>query len=100
MKTIDQRAAGQSSVLRCAIAASRPTPTARQQRPSRGAPPGRPREVDPYSNRVTLMKTKPTSPNSPREKIPFEVTPLVPYLTRYVETSAAAADHDAAMALK
>jgi hypothetical protein len=57
-------------------------------------------KVDPYTNRVTLMKTKAVSPNSPREKMPFEVTPLVPYLTRYVETSVAAATHEAAVALK
>ena len=45
-------------------------------------------KLDPYTNRVTLMKTKPISPNSPREKMPFEVTPLVPYLTHYVESAA------------
>jgi hypothetical protein len=45
------------------------------------------------------MKTKPSSPNSPREKMPFEVTPLVPYLTRYVETAGKSADADAALAL-
>jgi hypothetical protein len=30
--------------------------------------------------------------------MPFEVTPLVPYLTRYVEVSAAQADSDATIA--
>jgi hypothetical protein len=52
-------------------------------------------KLDPYTNRVTLMKTKPSSPNSPREKMPFEVTPLVPYLTRYVETAGKSADSNA-----
>jgi len=56
-------------------------------------------KLDPYTNRVTLMKTKPASPNSPREKMPFEVTPLMPYLTRYVETAGKTADADAAVAL-
>lgn len=56
-------------------------------------------KLDPYTNRVTLMKTKPTAPNSPREKMPFEVTPLVPYLTRYVETARGSTDTDAAGAL-
>jgi hypothetical protein len=55
-------------------------------------------KLDPYTNRITLMKTKPTSPNSAREQMPFEVTPLVPYLTRYVET-AGKADADAALVL-
>lgn len=48
-------------------------------------------KLDPYTNRVTLMKTKAASPSSPREKMPFEVTPLVPYLTRYTEPAAAQA---------
>lgn len=56
-------------------------------------------KLDPYTSRVALMKTKPSSPNSPREKMPFEVTPLVPYLTRYVETAGKSADADAALAL-
>lgn len=42
-------------------------------------------KLDPYSDGVTLMKTITTRPNSPREKMPFEVSPLVPYLTRYTE---------------
>ena len=45
-------------------------------------------KLDPYNDRVTLMKARAAAPNSAREKMPFEVTPLVPYLTRYVETSA------------
>jgi hypothetical protein len=56
-------------------------------------------KLDPYSGRVTLMKTKAASPNSAREKMPFEVTPLVPYLTRYAESPAATADSNAAVAL-
>jgi hypothetical protein len=56
-------------------------------------------KLDPYSGRVTLMKTKAASPNSAREKMPFEVTPLVPYLTRYAESSAAPTDSDAAVTL-
>ena len=42
-------------------------------------------KLDPYTDRVTLMKTIATTPNSPREKMPFEVTPLLPYLRRYTE---------------
>jgi hypothetical protein len=56
-------------------------------------------KLDPYTDRVTLMKTKPASPNSPREKMPFEVTPLVPYLTRYVETTGKSANSNATAAL-
>ncbi len=45
-------------------------------------------KLDPWSAGISLMKTKPMSLLSPRDKMPFEVTPLILYLTRYVETSA------------
>jgi hypothetical protein len=54
-------------------------------------------KLDPYSDRVSLMKTKATAPVSAREKMPFEVTPLVPYLTRYAEPSGAQASSKASM---
>ena len=44
-------------------------------------------KVDPWSSGVSLMKSRPMSLLSGRDKMPFEVTPLVPYLTRYVESS-------------
>jgi hypothetical protein len=56
-------------------------------------------KLDPWNAGVSLMKSKPATILSPRDKMPFAVTPLVPYLTRYVETSAAQADSDAAIAL-
>jgi len=39
-------------------------------------------KLDPWSNNVELVKTKPMSLNSPQEKLPFEVTPFFPHLTR------------------
>jgi hypothetical protein len=39
-------------------------------------------KVDPWSNRIWLVKTRPVSLLSPREKMPFEVTPFVLYLVR------------------
>jgi hypothetical protein len=48
-------------------------------------------KLDPYSDRLTLLKTRPAAPNSAREKMPFEVTLLVPYLTSYADTTAAQA---------
>ncbi len=56
-------------------------------------------KLDPWSAGVSLMKSKPMALLSARDKMPFEVTPLVPYLTRYTEVSAAQADSKAAMAL-
>ncbi len=46
-------------------------------------------KVDPWSDRINLMKTRQMAPVSAREKMPFEVTPIIPYLTRYVETTGA-----------
>jgi hypothetical protein len=50
-------------------------------------------KLDPWSNRLEMMKTKPVALLSPQEKMPFEVTPFFPYLTRLnktpVETAAA-----------
>jgi Peptidase family M48 len=39
--------------------------------------------VDPYSDRLELIKTKPVALNSPSEKMPFEVTPFFPFLLRF-----------------
>lgn len=38
-------------------------------------------KLDPWSNRLTLQNAKPVALLSPREKMPFEVTPFFPYLT-------------------
>jgi Peptidase family M48 len=40
-------------------------------------------KLDPWSNRLEMMKTKPVVLLSPQEKMPFEVTPFFPYLTRH-----------------
>ncbi|HTV53285.1 MAG TPA: M48 family metalloprotease, partial [Terriglobia bacterium] len=39
-------------------------------------------KVDSWSDAVELMKTKPVALLSAREKMPFEIAPLFPYLTR------------------
>jgi hypothetical protein len=38
--------------------------------------------LDPWTNRISLIPTKPVALLSPREKMPFEVTPIVLHLTR------------------
>ncbi len=43
--------------------------------------------IDPWTGGVSLKKPRPVSLLNARDKMPFEVTPLPPYLTRYVETS-------------
>jgi hypothetical protein len=50
-------------------------------------------KLDPWSNTLEMTKTKPVVLLSPQEKMPFEVTPFFPYLTRLttvpVETASA-----------
>jgi hypothetical protein len=40
-------------------------------------------KMNPWDDSVEFLKTKPVPLLSSREKMPFEVTPLMPYLTRY-----------------
>lgn len=57
-------------------------------------------KLDPWSDEVELLKAKPVPLYSAREKMPFEVTPFLPFLTRYVQpgsgTSAVGAKTDLA----
>jgi hypothetical protein len=46
-------------------------------------------KLDPWTNRVELLKTKPVPLRSAREKMPFEVTPFFPFLTRLQGNAAA-----------
>ena len=45
-------------------------------------------KVNPWSNQLDLVKTRPLALLAPREKMPFEVTPFVLYLTRSESASA------------
>jgi hypothetical protein len=40
-------------------------------------------KVDPWSDKLDLIKSKPVGAVAEREKMPFEVTPFMPYLMRY-----------------
>jgi hypothetical protein len=39
-------------------------------------------KLDPYTDQVELAKAKPVALTSAKEKMPFELTPFFPYLTR------------------
>ena len=39
-------------------------------------------KLDPWSDRLEMAKAKPVALTSPKEKMPFEITPFFPYLTR------------------
>jgi hypothetical protein len=40
-------------------------------------------KLDVWNDRLELIKSKPIGTVAEREKMPFEVTPFMPYLTRY-----------------
>ena len=40
-------------------------------------------KMDPWSDKLEMLKSKPVGAVAEREKMPFEVTPFMPYLTRY-----------------
>ena len=40
-------------------------------------------KMDPWSDKLELIKSKPVGAVAEREKMPFEVTPFMPYLTRF-----------------
>ena len=44
-------------------------------------------KIDAWKDGLSLLKTQQMAPISPREKIPFEVTPIDLHLTRYVESA-------------
>ncbi len=40
-------------------------------------------KIDPWNDQLALIKSKPVGTVAEREKMPFEVTPFMPYLTRF-----------------
>ena len=40
-------------------------------------------KMDPWNDKLEMIKSKPIGTVAEREKMPFEVTPFMPYLTRY-----------------
>ncbi|MFZ0038978.1 MAG: hypothetical protein WAK91_16250 [Candidatus Acidiferrales bacterium] len=48
-------------------------------------------KLDPWSDKIDMVKAKPVALESEREKMPFEVTPFMPFLTYYISPGAAAA---------
>ncbi|HTR47733.1 MAG TPA: hypothetical protein VMM16_10145 [Verrucomicrobiae bacterium] len=57
-------------------------------------------KLDPWDDRVELLKAKPVALHSAREKMPFEVTPFLPYVTRYHEAKAGGKQDGSALASK
>ena len=61
------------------------TPSDPKQNPQKIAalPIGGRIKIDPWNDNLFLLKSKPVGAVAEREKMPFEVTPFMPYLTRY-----------------
>jgi hypothetical protein len=57
-------------------------------------------KLDPWDDHVELLKAKPVALSSAREKMPFEVTPFLLYLTRYHESKAEGKSSESALASK
>ncbi len=55
-------------------------------------------KLNPWDDRVEIVKAQPVAITSARDKMPFEVTPFFPRLTRYNASTAPAANTNAATA--
>jgi hypothetical protein len=47
-------------------------------------------KMDPWSDKIEMLKSKPVGAVAEREKMPFEVTPFILYLTREINTNSSA----------
>jgi hypothetical protein len=74
---------GNAVSLESALAASGPALAPEKLDQISALPIGARVKLDPWSGRVELLKSKPVALLSAREKMPFEVTPFMPFLTRY-----------------
>ncbi len=75
--------AGNKSVRMSALLASAPELDAQRTDQIAALPLGGRIKLDPWTDQVELAKAKPVALTSAREKMPFEITPFFPYLTRY-----------------
>ena len=49
-------------------------------------------KMDPWSDKLEMLKAKPVGTVAEREKMPFEVTPFMLYLTREVNANSSASN--------
>jgi hypothetical protein len=69
--------------LRSSMPAAAPTDPKQNAQTITALPIGGRVKLDPWNDRLELIKSKPTGAIAEREKMPFEVTPFMPYLTRF-----------------
>jgi hypothetical protein len=77
---------GKETVRMAALLQSAPQLDMRKTDQIAALPLGARVKLDPWTSRIELVKTKPVALTSAREKMPFEVTPFFPYLTRINNT--------------
>ncbi|MGA8507063.1 MAG: M48 family metalloprotease [Candidatus Sulfotelmatobacter sp.] len=75
--------AGNNSIRMSALLASAPALDPQRTDQIAALPLGGRIKMDPWTDQVELAKAKPVALASAREKMPFEITPFFPYLTRY-----------------
>jgi hypothetical protein len=76
---------GNSVYLRSALGSNGPALEPGKLEQITALPVGGRIKMNPWDDSMEFLKTKPVPLMSSREKMPFEVTPLMPYLTRYHE---------------
>jgi hypothetical protein len=69
--------------LRSSMPAAAPTDPKQNAQMITALPIGGRVKLDPWNDKLELIKSKPTGAIAEREKMPFEVTPFMPYLTRF-----------------
>jgi len=79
---------GKSTVRMAALLQSAPQLEMRKTDQIAALPLGARIKMDPWTSRIELVKTKPVALTSASEKMPFEVTPFFPYLTRITNPGA------------
>ncbi|HLW87320.1 MAG TPA: hypothetical protein VKR57_02430 [Terriglobales bacterium] len=78
---LGNRMAGGNTMRMAALFTSAPTLEKQRLDQVAALPIGSRVKLDPWSNQVTMMNANPVALVSPREKLPFEVTPFFPFLT-------------------
>jgi len=50
-------------------------------------------KLDPWTDKIEMLKSKPVPLESPREKMPFEITPFMAFLARYDASRTSTSPH-------
>ena len=93
-------ATSQSEVRMATLASSAPALQIKDVKQVAALPLGGRIKLDPWSDQLTIQKTQSVRLMSAKEKMPFEVTPIFPHLTRQHQIVRGAGDQNATPAAK